>query len=105
MRNSFTAVIEQSNTYSADFATEPYETGWASEARWFVRVLEIEGRLVTRPQISPDGLTWCEEGSIWLEFTDAGMQSFSLRDFGHWLRLQCEVQGRVKVLAYLALKE
>jgi hypothetical protein len=105
MRNSFTAVIEQSNTYTAGFATEPYETGWASEARWFVRVLEIEGTLAVRPQISPDGLVWCDEGSTALDIDAPGMWSFPLRDFGHWLRLDCPVTGRVKVLVYLALKE
>ncbi len=105
MRNSFTAVIEQGNTYRADFDTEPYETGWATEARWFIRVLDITGTLRVRPQISPDGLTWCDEGSASLELSEPGLWSFPLRDFGHWLRLRCEVTGEVKVLVHLALKE
>jgi hypothetical protein len=110
MRHSFTAVIEQANTYTANFETEPYEAGWATEARWFVRVLEIEdaGGISFHPQISPDGLHWMDEGSDPINFDATGMKSMALRDFGHWLRLRAEFYGdatRVKVLIYLALKE
>lgn len=111
MRTSFTAVIEQGNRYTADFATEPYEVAWASEARWFVRVLELIGRatrLTLHPEISPDGLVWCAEGSAPLTFTEPGLASLPLREFGHWLRLRAELSGddaAVKVLIYLALKE
>jgi len=111
MRHSFTAVIEQANVYTANFDTEPYETGWATEARWFVRLLEINGDspgLVLHPQISPDGLHWMDEGSEPITFDATGMQSLALRDFGHWLRLRAELaEGTtsVKVLIYLALKE
>jgi hypothetical protein len=110
MRRSFTAVIERNKTAIADFETEPYEAGWASEARWFVRVLDIaEGAaLVLTPQISPDGLFWCNEGSAPLHITTGGLHSFSLREFGQWLRLHVAVTGgspRVKVMIYLALKE
>ena len=110
MKTSFTAVIEQANSYSADFETEPYETAWADEARWFVRVLELDGeqsQVVFHPQISPDGLVWCDEGTPPLRFTESGIASFPLRDFGHWLRLRAELFGdavKVKVLIYLALK-
>jgi hypothetical protein len=111
MKNSFTAVIEQANTYSASFETEPYETAWASEARWFIRVLELNGdgaAITFHPQISPDGLVWCDEGSTALHITEPGLVSFPLRDFGHWLRLRAEYAGSgtvAKVLIYLALKE
>ncbi|MGI8484988.1 MAG: hypothetical protein ACR2OU_12090 [Thermomicrobiales bacterium] len=111
MRTSFTAVIEQGNTFTADFSTEPYETAWATEARWFVRVLDLSGEDVSLhlfPEISPDGLFWCEEGSPPIVAATVGMQSLPLREFGHWLRLRGEFRGsepRVKLLIYLALKE
>jgi hypothetical protein len=111
MKHSFTAVIEQANTYTADFDTEPYETGWATEARWFVRVLDIAGEstgITLTPQISPDGLTWCDEGSAPIRFEGTGMISIALREFGHWLRLRATLGDgteSVKVLIYLALKE
>jgi hypothetical protein len=107
LRRFFTAVLEKNAVFEGDFQTEPYEAGWASEARFFVRVIELsEGaRLVCRPQISPDGLLWCDEGSEGVEAVGKGLYSFPLRDFGGWLRLDCRLEGRAKVLIYLALKE
>lgn len=111
MRTSFTAVLEQSTTHTGSFATEPYEAGWAGEARWFLRALELSGegvRLRVEPEISPDGLHWCAEGSPAIEIDREGMWSFPLRDFGSWLRLNVRIQGadpKAKVLVYLVLKE
>lgn len=111
MRKSFTAVVERNVTFTESFATEPYECGWASEARWFVRSLEVSGdevALSIYPQISPDGLHWCDEGSAPLTVRAPGLVSLKLRDFGQWLRLRGELTGRdpsVKVIVYLALKE
>lgn len=110
MRKSFTAVLEKNAKFTADFATEPYEVGWASEALWFVRVLEMSDNatLSVYPQISPDGLIWCDKGAESLAIPVSGLHSFTLRNFGHWLRLQCKLEGKnpmVKVLIYLSLKE
>ena len=108
VRRSFTAVIEKNTTWTSDFETEPYEAAWAAEARWFVRVLALEGgkaSLTVIPQISPDGLLWCDEGREPTVISQAGLYSFALRDFGHWLRLRALVSGSVRVLIYLALKE
>jgi hypothetical protein len=105
-----TAVLEKSETFTDHFDTEPYETGWASEARWFIRLQKVAGEntvLRAYPQISPDGLFWCDEGSQPLVMSQEGLYSFALRDFGQWLRLRCEVEGQspsVMVLIYLALK-
>lgn len=111
MRKSFTAVIERNATFTANFETEPYEAGWASEARWFIRVLE-RGRediaIRVFAQVSPDGLHWCDEGGPAATIHDQGLTSFALRDFGHWLRLRCELVGvdpLVKVMITLSLKE
>jgi hypothetical protein len=111
MRKSYTAVLEQGTSYADNFATEPYEAAWASEARWFVRVLELSGTdaaIDLQPEISPDGLFWCAEGSAPLRIAEPGLYSFALRDFGHWLRLNAALSGsdpRVKLIVYLALKE
>jgi hypothetical protein len=111
LRRSFTAVIEKNTTWTSNFETEPYETGWASEARWFIRIMKLEGvgcSLVAIPQISPDGIFWCDEGREPLSMSKTGLYSFPLRDFGHWLRLKAEIQGQtpsVKVMIYLVLKE
>ncbi len=111
MRKSYTAVLEQGTTFTDNFATEPYEVAWASEARWFIRILELSGvdvGLQLYPEISPDGLFWCAEGTGALRIGEPGLYSFVLRDFGHWLRLNgvlVGVEPRAKVLIYLALKE
>ena len=105
LRRSLTAVLEKNSTFESDFETEPYEAAWASEARWFVRLLEMEGRLSITPEISPDGLEWCAEGSPALEIGAKGLYSFALRDFGHWLRLNAQLQGKARVQILLALKE
>ena len=111
MQNAFTAVLERNAFFTADFATEPYETGWATEARWFVRALSLTGDdavLTLTPQLSPDGLIWCDADCAPLQLRGPGMVTCALRDFGHWLRLDCALHGdsaAVKVLIYLALKE
>jgi hypothetical protein len=109
LRRSYTAVLEKNSTFTFDFATEPYETGWALEARWFVRILETSpgAELLLTPQVSPDGLFWCDEGSEPLRMTGVGLDSIPLRNFGQWLRLNAKLTGeapRVKLLIYLALK-
>jgi hypothetical protein len=110
VRRSFTAVLERNTRITEGFATEPYEVAWATEARVFVRILEIsEGTgLTVRPRISPDGLFWCDEGSKGLEMREAGLASFALRDFGHWLQMEVGLEGPdpfARILITLALKE
>ena len=65
LRESYTAIVERSESLRGDYATEPYECGWAGEAIFFVRVLErvgdVEG-VTLNVQISPDGIRWCDEG-------------------------------------------
>jgi len=111
LRRSFTAVIEKNTSWTSNFETEPYEAGWAVESRWFIRIMSIDGAdasLTVIPQISPDGLFWCDEGRAPLVMSKAGLYSFPQRDFGNWLRLRAEVKGAtpsVKVMIYLVLKE
>jgi hypothetical protein len=111
VRKSFTAVIERNAVFKTNFWTEPYEAGWSGEARWFVRVMEmnpLRERLSIYPQISPDGLFWCDEGSEPLLIEAPGLYSFSLREYGQWLRLRGDLQGTeplIKAMIYLSLKE
>ncbi len=110
LRRSFTAVLEKGSTFSGELCTEPYEAGWAREARWFVRVLRADEGvgLTVVPQVSPDGAAWCDEGSGSLRLEGPGLASMPLLNFGSWLRLRGQTTGRdgsVTVLIYLALKE
>ena len=109
VRRSFTAVLERNLELAGDHETEPYEAGWASEARFFVRILDSAcPNLRLRVQISPDGLVWCDERPEAYETGGVALFSFALRDFGHWLRLHCETvppDTQAKIMIYLALKE
>jgi hypothetical protein len=110
VRRSFTAVIERNTTLTGSFETEPYETGWAIEALWFVNVLKMEGdapKLKLRGQVSPDGLCWCDAPCPPVEIDCEGLYSFSMREFGNWLRIAGGVSGDdagARVIIYLALK-
>ena len=117
MRNCATAVLEQGNVKDSNFETEPFEAGWASEACWFVRLLEpgTAGNftLVLIPQVSPDGLLWCDAPNARphtitgpVRPTDVAM--LPQTHFGNWLRLKAELAAgadEIKVLIHLVLKE
>ncbi|MBI5690433.1 MAG: hypothetical protein HZC55_10090 [Verrucomicrobia bacterium] len=108
MKHSFTAVLERNVTFTDTLVTEPYEVAWAREARVFVRALDLAGRLEASAEISPDGLFWMPEGTPPVAIQQAGLLSFPLREFGHWLRLALRVTGpapSARVIVYLALKE
>lgn len=110
MRQSFTAVVERNVTWQGDFAVEPYECAWATEAIYFVRVLhavDIPPDAVARVQISPDGIQWCDEGTLVQLSSETGTTFARVRHFGGWLRLVGKLPdgASVTVIVYLALKE
>src|SRR5687768_8084732 len=111
MQQSLSVVLERNTRLAGAFATEPYEVAWAREARWFIRVLDIEGedtRLDAMTQISPDGLHWCDLGDARVTAREPGLVSWPVREFGGWLRLKGAVEGdespTAKVMIYLVLK-
>ena len=111
MRRSHTAVIERGEPLSGDWATEPYEAGWASEALVFARLMDAPpGTEVTaRAQLSPDGIHWIDEGTVLSTLDSSQPLAFvRLREFGNWLRLAGSVtpgEAQARVLIYVALKE
>ncbi|TBL74660.1 hypothetical protein [Paenibacillus thalictri] len=118
LNRSFTAVVERNVTLTENFITEPYETGWAKEARWFIRILDMTPgtSLHVRPQLSPDGLFWCDAECAGLTINGPGPGMVTLPtpdNFGHWLALKgafigsgdAEAPPSVKLIIYLALKE
>ncbi len=110
MRQSHTAVVERNVEWQGTFASEPYEVAWATEAIMFVRALTIEGStegLSAEVQISPDGIHWCDEGTL-LPMPAAPRLSFCrVSHFGGWLRAVGNLPDnvRMKVILYLVLKE
>ncbi len=109
MRRSYTAVVERAIALAGEFATEPYEAGWASEALFFVRLLEPATGVELRANIdiSPDGIHWVSEGTELGPISTDGLAFCRTVNFGNWLRLAGEVRGapQVRAMVILALKE
>ena len=108
-RRSYTAIVERNRVWDSDFATEPYEAAWASEAIFFVRALDVTADCggIARVQISADGIRWADEGATLRLPTEKDAVAFcKVAHFGGWLRLCGEVErGSATVLVSLALKE
>ena len=111
MKNFHTVVLERMKTYTGGFATEPYETGWAGEAMFFVRVHELSGRgarMDSRVQVSVDGIEWIDEGTRLPTIGGKGNWFIKVSHFGGWLRLASEISGEdpsLKLTVHLVLKE
>jgi hypothetical protein len=107
---TFTAVLERNRIFTQDFETEPYEVGWATEAIFFIKILEVKGncpKLEVKVQLSPEGLTWVDDDSDPLVISADGLYFIKVREFGNWLRLKCKIKGEsplFKLMIYLVLK-
>ena len=109
IRQSYTATIERNRVFQGEFATETYECGWASEAIFFVRKMEITGAVAgteLRVQISADGIRWRDEGTR-VELTTAEVDFVRVKHFGNWLRLAgvLPAGATMRVIVSLSLKE
>ncbi len=110
MRESQTIVLERNAEWTEEYATEPCEVAWASEAIIFIRALEVIG---VRPgnsariQLSPDGIHWCDEGEGIRLPIEPEVSHCRVSHFGGWLRLagQLPLGASIKVIVYLVLKE
>lgn len=110
MRNFYITVLTRKQTINEDFQTHPYETAWASEAMFFITVDEIAAgtRLQAAVQVSPDGIRWVDEGTVFEAIDEPGLYLVKVREFGGWLRLNCRLEGSdpvVETTIHLALKE
>ncbi len=106
VNTSSNAVVERNVTWSGEFASEPYECGWAREALFFVRSLRGGSRGVARVQISADGMRWCDEGTtVDLPRAEGETTWCRVARFGNWLRVTGDAGGEaVTVLVTLSLK-
>ncbi len=110
LRRSYTAVVERNRLWQGDFASEPYEAAWASEAIFFVRALADATGVggVARVQISADGIRWVDEGSSFdLPSSKDEVAFCRVSHFGGWLRIAGTLAPNIQmtVLVSLALKE
>ena len=108
LRRSFTAAIERNVDFTDGFVSEPYETGWAIEARWFVNVLAgaPDAEVEITAETSPDGLAWCAHEATPVTRTGPGLMTLPLANLGPWQRLVFRVRGAesVRGICYLTLK-
>jgi len=110
MRNSVMVVLERLKDMGSEFATEPYEVGWASEGIFFVRIEEPsppDAVVRSVVQLSADGVNWVDEGSS-LVSEGLGSSFVRVSHFGGWLRLKGTVKsssGEARLSIQLALKE
>lgn len=107
LKRAFTAVIERNVVVQGRLESEPYETAWAGEARWFVHVLSAEPatKLQIESQLSPDGITWCAHESAPANHTGPGLFSLPLKMPGPYQRLVLTASAAAKVIVYLTLRE
>lgn len=103
--------LEVKKNFSADFQTEPYEAGWATEAIFFIMVEERHGAqasLTAAVEISHDGMNWAKEGTVSGPISEKGLHFIKVKHFGNWLRLNCQISGDQAVFRLniqIALKE
>ena len=100
LRRSYTAIVERNVLWSGDFATEPYEAAWASEAIFFVRahwMLSAGFEGSARVQISADGFNWADEGSVFDLPAEKDAVTFcKVCHFGGWLRLSGSLRRTIR---------
>jgi len=111
LNRSHTATLTRNELWEVEAATEPYEAGWAHEAIFFVRALEVRGDMrgaSAQVQISPDGIHWVDEGTVCELPQAAGGIGFArVARFGGYLRLRASLPAgaTLRVVAALTLKE
>ncbi len=110
LRRCYTAVVERAEPLEGEFFTEPYEAGWAQEALIFIRVREDLGsglEIHAGVQISPDGIDWVDEGTIFPSIRQKGTYFVKVSNFGNWLRVAGRISDpevQVRTSIYIVLK-
>ena len=105
LRRSYTAIVERNVLWQGEYASEPYEAAWASEAIFFVRALEDANYVggIATVQISADGIHWIDEAHkdrACRRLRKTQVTFCKVAHFGGWLaaqagRIQCQA-SRIK---------
>jgi hypothetical protein len=87
MQKTYTSVLARRVRIDGDFATLPYEAGWASEAVFFVQTEGVHPALEIAVEVSPDGINWIRRGRpVGMDVEDT-MAEVPVTTFGNWLRV------------------
>jgi len=103
-----TVILERDAVFTDELCTEPLEAGWATEALFFVRALELSGTWTGHVQLSSDGIDWvdapqCPEVLV----EGVGIVPVPVAHFGVWLRIRlapAQGAGPLKARVTLVLK-
>jgi len=101
------AVIARNETWTGTVATEPHEAGWAHEAIFFVRALhDAIGKPGTaRVELSPDGMRWAPEGTVFDLPSKADEVTFArVVHFGTWLRISANLPDGASLVVLVTLQ-
>ena len=106
MQSTYTSVLARRVRISDDFATLPYEAGWATEAVCFVQAEGEHPDLTVTAEVSPDGIAWVRRGEPALLASSEAIAELPLTCFGNWLRLKADLPdgARCTVLVTVHLK-
>lgn len=107
MLNTHTSVLARRVRIDSDFATLPYEAGWAGEALFFTQVEGEHPELTVATEVSPDGIHWIRRGEPRVLSETDTIAENPLTVFGNWIRLVVTGASRerpARVLVHLSLK-
>jgi len=107
MQTTYTSVLARRVRIDGDFATLPYEAGWASEAVFFVQAEGEHPDLTLAAEVSPDGITWVPRGVPAVLPSAEGIAEVPLANFGNWLRLTvtgATTEAGARLLIHVNLK-
>lgn len=102
-----TSVLARRVWIDDDYATLPYEAGWATGAVFFIQAQGDHPDLTVSPEVSPDGINWVRRGTPVLVAAAQSLAELTLTAFGGWLRLAvtgASSAARARILIHLSLK-
>jgi hypothetical protein len=107
MLNTHTSVLARRVQIDSDFATLPYEAGWAAEVLFFTQVEGDHPDLTVTTEISPDGINWIARGEPRVLSESSAIAESALTVFGNWVRLVISgatAERTARVLVHVSLK-
>ena len=106
MHTTNTSVIARRVKISDQYATLPYEAGWATEAVTFVQAEGDHPDLAIAVEVSPDGVNWVRRTGGTLAASQR-LVDLPVAQFGNWLRVVISgatSEQPARVLVHLNLK-
>jgi len=107
MQTTYTSVLARRIWIDSQYATLPYEAGWATEAVLFLQVEGTHPELEMSAEVSPDGINWIRRGSSVALRPSDSIAELPLTVFGNWLRLVVDgasTASPARVLIHVNLK-